>query len=206
MAVSTKPATSISPRVKCLLSLALILHLAAVVIPPFTFATRTGYESSPLANLGMSVVEPYANALFLNHGYFFFAPSPGPSHLVEYDVELQNGATKTFRFPDRNTQRPRLLYHRHFMLAEWLHANYPASDLPDWVPEEEQRFQQESYQRVVNSFRQHLLQRHEAKRITLRRLEHQLVAPEEYLQGQTDLNASHLYRSLPITPSATKAP
>ena len=89
MAASPKTATSISPRLKCLLSVVLVMHLAAVAIPPFTFATRSGYETSPLANLGMTIVQPYANALFLNHGYFFFAPSPGPSHLVEYDVEFK---------------------------------------------------------------------------------------------------------------------
>lgn len=206
MAASPKTATSISPRLKCLLSVVLVMHLAAVAIPPFTFATRSGYETSPLANLGMTIVQPYANALFLNHGYFFFAPSPGPSHLVEYDVEFKTGEKKTFRFPDRHSQQPRLFYHRHFMLAEWLHTNYPAANIPDWVPEEEQRFQQASYQRIVDSFQQHLLQLHEAKRITLRRLEHKLVAPEEYLQGQTDLNASHLYRPLPIAPTAANSP
>lgn len=206
MPASPKSTASISPKLKGLLSLLLVMHLAAVVIPPFTFATRSGYESSPLANVGMSIVQPYANALFLNHGYFFFAPSPGPSHLVEYDVEFTDGKKKTFRFPDRQTQRPRLFYHRHLMLAEWLHANYPATRVPDWVPREEQQFQQDNYLRVVDSFRQHLQQLHGSKRVTLRRLEHQLIAPEDYLQGQRDLNAPHLYLHLPVTPATENSP
>ena len=206
MPATPKPTVSISLKLKGLLSLLLVMHLAAVVIPPFTFATRSGYESSPLANVGMSIVQPYANALFLNHGYFFFAPSPGPSHLVEYDVEFTNGEKQTFRFPDRQTQRPRLFYHRHLMLAEWLHANYPAASVPDWVPKEEQQFQQDSYQRVVESLRQHLQQLHGSKRVTLRRLEHQLIAPEDYLQGQRDLNAPHLYQQLPVTPATESSP
>ncbi len=206
MPASPKPAASISAKLKCLLSLLLVMHLAAVAIPPFTFATRSGYESSPLANVGMSIVQPYANALYLNHGYFFFAPSPGPSHLVEYDVEFKDGKKETFRFPDRQSQRPRLFYHRHLMLAEWLHANYPATSAPDWVPREEQQFQQENYQRVVDSFRQHLQQLHGSQRVTLRRLEHQLIAPEDYLQGERDLNASHLYQRLPVTAATETSP
>ncbi|HIA20065.1 MAG: hypothetical protein VB862_13670 [Pirellulaceae bacterium] len=202
----TTPPASISAQFKWLLSLLLVMHLAAVVIPPFTFATRTGYESSPLANVSMSVVQPYSNALFLNHGYFFFAPSPGPSHLVEYDVEFKDGDKKTFRFPDLQSQRPRLFYHRHLMLAEWLHANYPATSIPDWVPAEEQRFQQENYQRVVESVRQHLQHRHGAQQVTLRRLEHQLIAPEDYLKGQRNLSAPHLYQSLPIEPASENRP
>ena len=206
MPASPKPAASISAKLKCLLSLLLVMHLAAVAIPPFTFATRSGYESSPLANVGMSIVQPYANALYLNHGYFFFAPSPGPSHLVEYDVEFKDGKKETFRFPDRQSQRPRLFYHRHLMLAEWLHANYPATSAPDWVPREEQQFQQENYQRVVDSLRQHLQQLHGSQRGTLRTLEHQLIAPEDYLQGERDLNASHLYQRLPVTAATETSP
>ncbi len=55
---------------------------------------------------------------FLGHGYRFFAPNPGPSHLVRYEVEFADGRTESHRFPDTQEQWPRLLYHRHFMVAE----------------------------------------------------------------------------------------
>ena len=54
----------------------------------------------------------------MRHGYRFFAPDPGPSHLILYEVSLENGETASGRFPDQNVHRPRLLYHRFFMISE----------------------------------------------------------------------------------------
>ena len=88
MPLPAKPTVFVNPRFKWLLNLLLVFHLSAVFVPPFTFATRTGYESSPLADLALLVVQPYVDAMFLNHGYFFFAPNPGPSHLVQYEVRF----------------------------------------------------------------------------------------------------------------------
>ena len=206
MAPSPTPPTTISRQLKWLLSVLLLFHLAAVVIPPFTFATRTGYESSPLAQLMMSVVQPYSNALYLNHGYFFFAPSPGPSHLIEYDVPADDGSKETFRIPDRQSQWPRLFYHRHLMLAEWIHSNFPPETVPEWIPPSEKRRLHEVYRQLITSFQQHLQHRHDVHEVTLRRLEHELVYPEEYLSGKHDLFAPELYRPLPLEPGIEEAP
>ena len=206
MAPSPPPPTTISRQLKWLLSLLLLFHLAAVVVPPFTFATRTGYESSPLAQLVMSVVQPYSNAMYLNHGYFFFAPSPGPSHLIEYDVPADDGTKETFRIPDRQSQWPRLLYHRHLMLAEWIHSNFPPETVPEWVPLSEKRRLDAVYHRLINSFQQHLQHRHNVQDVTLRRLEHQLVYPEQYLDGKQDLFAPELYLPLPLKPGMEETP
>ena len=202
---ATSPVT-LPPRIKWLLNLVLIFHLAAIFIPPFTFATRTGYEISPLAEVGFSIVQPYANAMFLNHGYAFFAPNAGPSHLVEYEVEFKNGEKTTQRFPDLESQWPRLFYHRHLMLAEWLHSTFPPATTPAWVPAEEKELRQEIYDRVESSFREHLRHQYDAQQVTLWRLEHQLIAPEEYLQGQRDLHAPQLYRVLPRKPVQENLP
>lgn len=97
-----------------LISLALAFHLFAVVYTPITLGG--GYASL----LGSwRWMRDYATLLFLDHGYRFFAPEPGPTHtlkLVMGDGEL----ARTIRLPDREATWPRLLYHRWFMLGESL--------------------------------------------------------------------------------------
>ncbi|NIO41435.1 MAG: hypothetical protein GTO41_15415, partial [Burkholderiales bacterium] len=74
--------------------------------------------------------------MFLDHGYRFFAPEPGPGHLVRYEVTTSDGAGAAGQFPDRDRIWPRLLYHRWFMLSETAFA--ASSSLPS--PAEEQRW------------------------------------------------------------------
>src|SRR5438132_13994609 len=77
--------------VKAAISLLLALHLSAVFIAPFAAACNVRGSSSPLADVAYRALRPYIAALFLDHGYFFFAPNPGPNHLVEYKVEFADG-------------------------------------------------------------------------------------------------------------------
>jgi hypothetical protein len=60
----------------------------------------------------------YLNLIYMNHGYEFFAPDPGGTHLISFRVTKPDGTTVEGRFPDLEVQWPRLLYHRHMMLAE----------------------------------------------------------------------------------------
>ena len=62
----------------------------------------------------------YLNALYLNHGYHFFAPDPGPSTLLKYEGTAADGTPVAGVIPDADGHFPRLLYHRHFMLTERL--------------------------------------------------------------------------------------
>jgi hypothetical protein len=65
----------------------------------------------------------YLDVLYLNHGYHFFAPNPGDGHLIYFDLfDAQGNAIKQGKFPDWDLYRPRLWYHRHFMLAEQVGA------------------------------------------------------------------------------------
>src|SRR5262249_44997980 len=57
-------------------SLLLIIHLAALVVGPSSVE-----PSSYLSVQTWQVFRPYLDAAYLNHGYHFFAPEPGPSHL-----------------------------------------------------------------------------------------------------------------------------
>ena len=86
----------------------------------------------PLANpIGSSnltipmsrLVAPVHQALFLGHGYRFFGPDPGPSHILEYRIESADGEEINDKFPDRDQHWPRLLYHRWFMLSETIYED-----------------------------------------------------------------------------------
>jgi hypothetical protein len=62
---------------------------------------------------------PYLQLLYLNHGYKYFAPEPGPSTLLAYTMEFADASSRQETIPNRDIH-PRLLYHRHFMLTEFL--------------------------------------------------------------------------------------
>lgn len=105
-----------SVRAKIAVSIAILLHLAAVIASPLAGPP----PSSDLERAAGSVAEPYLQALYLNHGYRFFAPNPGPGQVVRYELELPDGTTREGHFPDRHNLSPRLYYHRHLILAAYI--------------------------------------------------------------------------------------
>lgn len=224
-APESMPASPWPARARLLASLLIVLHLAAVFIAPLDFACRSPGSASPLTSTLMGWLRPYVNFLYLNHGYAFFAPDPGPSHLVRYRIEFDNGREPVEGiFPDLQTQRPRLLYHRHFMLAETLYNSFTPPEEPDEMrldPElaalltDSQRRQLEAaihgrhreqvtlwkhsrvqYEMLRHSVERHLAAVHGDGRVTLTRLEHGLLTPEEFvLLGRLDV--PHTLRELP---------
>ena len=122
-----------------LVSLLVIAHLSAVVSAPWSLSTSDalppGYRAppgqpdvpGPNSSAWQEPAVPralhrcfrhYLNLVYMNHGYEFFAPDPGGTHLIDYRVAKSDGTTVEGRFPDLEAQWPRLLYHRHMMLAE----------------------------------------------------------------------------------------
>ena len=95
-------------------SVLILGYLAIVIIGPLSNPIASDHLSAPLAELA----SPIHRALFLGHGYRFFAPDPGPSHLLVYRGIRPDGTRFEGHFPDRNKNWPRLLYHRWFMLSE----------------------------------------------------------------------------------------
>ena len=93
----------------------IVYHLAGLVIAPASVR-----PSSDLARSSWLVVGPYLQFLYLNHGFHFFAPDPGPATILRYVVERPDGTQVAGQIPDKQAMRPRLLYHRHFMLTEFL--------------------------------------------------------------------------------------
>ena len=120
------------PRWRWLTTPLLLLHLTAVFVSPFAFISSSPEAVSPVAAAVADPLQPYIQFAYLNHGYAFFAPNPGPSHLVRWRLEFDDGRPPVeHTFPDLDRHWPRLLYHRHFMLAEQLHADFVPPQPPD---------------------------------------------------------------------------
>jgi hypothetical protein len=208
---------------KTLISALLVAHIAAVVVPPLAFISRSGLGGSPLMEPVAGFFRPYVTAMYLNHGYAFFAPDPGPNHLVDYTVEFDDGRpAMKGRFPDIKTERPRLLYHRHFMLSEALNTRFAPPEFdPEPSPppltasaEERERFAEtrrryeqakfrwqharRQYEAMRKSVENHLEHVHGGDRVKVVRVEHRPAEPEEVLAGRR-LNAAESYRELPET-------
>ncbi|MCR9197614.1 MAG: hypothetical protein NXI04_03120 [Planctomycetaceae bacterium] len=90
----------------------LVFHVFAIFIAPAGMP-----PASPLLVDASRLARPYNDALFLYHGYHYFAPDPGASTLVSWRVDRPGALPVRGRFPDRAIW-PRLRYHRYFMLAD----------------------------------------------------------------------------------------
>ena len=139
----------------------LVFHLAAIVIAPAAMD-----PSSDLVRYLHGVFQPYLDALFLDHGYHFFAPEPEESTLLSFEAERSDGSVVRGRIPDRATQ-PRLLYHRYFMLTE--HMSRAPEELRDqWH----------------DSYAQHIGHVYGASRVKLIQQTHLLSSVERIRQGR----------------------
>jgi hypothetical protein len=115
-ASSAEPARSIFNRrgVRLAVSIVLVGYLSIVLLGPLSNPVGSEFLTRPLAR----AIAPIHRTLFLGHGYRFFGPDPGPSHLVVYRFVDGDGELIEKRFPDRDEIWPRLMYHRWFMLSE----------------------------------------------------------------------------------------
>lgn len=160
-----------SPSARVAASGLVACYLAAVVLPPLAGPP----PASELATFLLQPFRPLVGAVYLGHGYRFFAPDPGPGHSIRWTVERADGTRLSGSLPDRDTDWPRLLYHRRFMIAEKIAPLVPPSDAPaevlrgaraDWLP-------------LVKGVASQLLERHAGERVELALVEHYLPAPEE---------------------------
>lgn len=192
-----------SPTAKLVVSALVALHLAAVFIAPMSFAVRPG---SPAIDPLRDAFRPYIQAMFLDHGYAFFAPDPGPSHLVEYKLSFADGReSETGRFPDVKQHVPRLLYHRHFMLSESLQSYYVPATAPRVERESEDyrrwRGARDDYNALRDSYAKHLAHEHQAESARVHRIRHDFLPPGQFtrerdLEGPSTLDDERTYSDL----------
>jgi hypothetical protein len=151
----------------------LIFHLGSI-----TIAGASVSPSSDLVQSAWSVVRPYLQVLYLNHGYHFFAPEPSESTLLSYVAERDDGTVISGRIPNRSIE-PRLLYHRHFMLTEQMTDD----------PELQEKWHQ--------SYALHLAHQFKASRVSLTKQIHYLPTMEMARHG-VRLDDSGSYEEQPL--------
>jgi hypothetical protein len=165
-------------KLKWAISLVLVFHLAAIIIAP-----AAAGPPSQLIESGWKFFGPYLQFLYLDHGHRFFAPEPGPSTLVSYVAEREDGTIVSGRIPDRSIV-PRLLYHRYFMLTE--HMNQ--------APEPLQQIWYRSYA-------EHVGHKYGAARVSLTKQTHWLPTMEMVRDGmKLDDPASYEEQPLGVFP------
>jgi len=211
-----------SVKTRLFASALILLHVTAVFWPPFTAATQTDNGSSPFAEGIMAWLRPYTSFMYLDHGYAFFAPNPGPCHLVHYKVEFADGRPPVEGvFPNLKEEQPRLFYHRHFMLSEELQKAFIPPEPPESQPlpsnvtqsarrememaEQRELAEQKSiwkhrrerYEQLRKSMEDHLLAKHGGSKVTLTRRQHRLLVPSEFLLKGERLDLPETYIDLP---------
>ena len=189
---------------RVVLSVLIVLHILAVTAEPLRFFSRSSRGTSPAADPARELLAPYVEFAYLSHGYFFFAPEPGPSHLIECRFQDSQGQQLSLRYPDRQAQWPRLLYHRHFMLTENLHQIWaPPVDLRVFEEDEalgrQWRADRKRYEQVRDSMANHVAATFGAAEVELDRVEHRLPSGEEVLDRDPPLKLDDpsLYLVLP---------
>jgi hypothetical protein len=181
-AVTTdQPPRGLSSTWKMVISLAVSLHVLAVFVGPWAMPP----QGSELARTVATGMGPYLQALRLDNGYRFFAPEPGPGHLVRYEVTTKDGKTIEGEFPNKQTQRPRLLYHRYFMLSEFLNSLYgPEIDERTAEKNPLANAQKELATAYAESYARHLIDKYNAKEVKLYMRQHRLPTMEDIRGGK----------------------
>ncbi|HTU25934.1 MAG TPA: hypothetical protein VMF30_11085 [Pirellulales bacterium] len=162
-----RPASGLSPRWKWVISLLVAFHVAAVFVGPWAMPPNSSALGRSVANL----ISPYLQAASLDQGYRFFAPEPGPGHLIRYEVVAGDGRQIEGSFPDRAAQWPRLLYHRYFMMSEFLNG-LGAPDRAELAS---------AYQ---ESYAGHLAYKYNAKSVKLFLRQHRLPTMDDIRAGK----------------------
>lgn len=201
-----------SPWIRRLISLAVVVHLIAVFGPPLAFQTRGPVGESPSVQTLVSPLRAYSEFLYLDRGYAFFAPDPGPSHLIRVAQTDSDGKVTESLIPDRRDQWPRLMYHRHFMLTEFLNEIYEpqisATEQAE-APAEElaiRRRARNRYEAVRKSYLDHLRRVHQDDTLTFEQVEHAMLGFTEMIDEPMDLDDPRLYFVMQDLPPVVDTP
>ena len=155
-----------------LVNIWLFIHLTAIITAPATVG-----PSSQSSRTVWTAVAPYLQGLYLNHGFHYFAPQPGSSNLVSWTVTRKDGTVLTGRFPNFDI-RPRLYYHRHFMLSEYLGNSPP-----------------ELQAVVVKGFARNLCREYDGETVTISTVRHDLPSMERVRAGENWMTATCMKNS-----------
>lgn len=140
----------------------IVFHIFSIMITPATIGptSRTSFAA-------WQAVSPYPQALYLAHGFHYFAPDPGSSTLLEYEATLPDGQVVSGTLPNTAIS-PRLLYHRNFMLTEYLGG-----------------IEVEHRDLMVETFANQIRKRHDAEEVSLTMVRHDLPTMARVRVGGT---------------------
>jgi|694.fasta_scaffold02310_22 hypothetical protein len=194
-----------SGKWRFVLSLAIAIHVVAIFAEPFRFFTRSSQRAfSPDAGYVRGSLSAYIDFAYLHHGYFFFAPNPGPSHLISAQIGKVTPPSqpKEIVLPDKTVQWPRLYYHRHFMLSEFLHNSFAPLERPEEAAfdpgiDQQWRRDRELYVAVKSSIENRFRVLEKTDEVSIRRIEHALPNDIQVYQEKWKLNDPRLYIVLP---------
>ena len=176
MVLPRPPRASVGTRaIRLVVSLALLFYCSAVIIAPLSGPP----PASELSQVLLQPFRPLLGALYLGHGYRFFAPDPGPGHSIRWTVTMPDGSTRLGKTPDAESDWPRLLYHRRFMVAEKISVLVP----PPFAPAEAREAARRDWLPLVKATATNLLRTTGGERVKLELVEHYLPGPEETVAG-----------------------
>ena len=141
----------------------LAFHCIALFIAPAAMP-----PASPVFRNAWEWVHGYLEALYINHGYHYFAPEPTSASLLGFRLTFADGREEVGRLPHKKIA-PRLLYHRYFMISEQFGAS--------------ERLEPEVRQKWIAACAQALLKETGAVRVTLTRIRHNLPTMERIRAG-----------------------
>lgn len=180
-ATPEQPATQLLPVwARVALSIVLTIHVVAIFTGPWAVFRPRVPAGQPrpdqllLAGDFGNALDPYIQIAGLGNGYRFFAPQPGPSHLIRYEIDTKEGTTIKGDFPNRNENKPRLLYHRYFMLTEFVESVWNAPN--------------ELRVKVGNSYAAHLAKEYDAREVRLYHRRHNIPPIHEVRAGRSLLD------------------
>ena len=189
-------------RWRWVISAIIVFHLAAVILPPLSFQARGELGVSPVVATVLSSVEKYGQATYIDRGYAFFAPDPGPSHLFQVAVTSKDGKRVEQMYPDLDKHWPRLMYHRHFMLSEYLEEIYQPPGPPRELIQEDRQASEywvrarDRYVHVRQSVVDHLRKQNPGQDVAIRRIEHLVPNMTMYIDQPIALDSPDSYRVL----------
>lgn len=174
------------------LSLLIAWHVTAVFMAPLSVPP----SSQLVLDIAQRRMQWYLDALYLNHGYHFFAPDPSFGHIISYEVLDERGQViERGEFPDRKEQWPRLLYHRYFMLAD-------QSELP--VPDE--KIRDEWLRKYMTAYARQLLRQYDGQTARVRRIIHYPLGYYEALEGKELTDPSTYEMQIEVTQTRRDLP
>lgn len=162
-------------------SVILVWHLLAVFLAPLSVPPSSNFIMDIAQGTYM---QSYLDALYINHGYAFFAPDPGSGRLIRWEILNPQGAvTKQGEFPNVKEHWPRLWYHRHFMLAD---------QVGDGLDDDAWR------RKYLEAYGRHILRQSEgAAAVRVRWVEHRPLSPVDALKGMKLDDPSTFRQTLP---------